>query len=127
RPETATGSRAKTPVTQSAPWPPVRQTALHDPVMPATIRQGLSHSQHRCAVPRRGASSRCPAITWYPTCHHHSQDALGTHLHLPLFSWALIVLISLILSAAICLVWRQFRNMLLLPVQIKRPYTVGEL
>src|SRR5215475_717555 len=25
-------------------------------------------------------------ITWYPTCYPHSQDALGAHLHLPLFS-----------------------------------------
>ena len=39
----------------------------------------------------------CTATTWYPTCHHHSQDALGAHLHLPLFSWALLSLISLIL------------------------------
>src|SRR5215831_10619225 len=30
-----------------------------------------------------------PETTWYPTCHHHSQNALGAHLPLPLFSWAL--------------------------------------
>ena len=33
---------------------------------------------------RHGTSNR-----WYPTCHHHSQHALGAHPHLPLFSWAL--------------------------------------
>ena len=79
------GLKRKNPVTRSAPLHPVRQTALHDPVMPATIRQGLSNSRHRCTVPRREAISRHPAITWYPTCHRHSQDALGAHLPLPLF------------------------------------------
>src|SRR5215467_2819879 len=27
-----------------------------------------------------GAISWCPATTWYPTCHRHSQYALGAHL-----------------------------------------------
>src|SRR5215471_13528838 len=30
-----------------------------------------------------------PQFTWYPTWHHHSHNALGAHLSLPLFSWAL--------------------------------------
>jgi len=35
----------------------------------------------------QGGQLRRPAITWYPTCHHHAQHAPGAHVYLPLFSW----------------------------------------
>src|SRR5215467_9303662 len=33
--------------------------------------------------------TKCLVNPWYPTWHHHSHNALGAHVSLPLFSWAL--------------------------------------
>src|SRR5215510_15060380 len=57
------------------------------------VRHAAHQGSHTCLVLHQG-----PQNTWYPTCHPHSQDALGAHLQLPLLSCALIFLISLISS-----------------------------
>ena len=68
---------------------PVRKTPLHVPDMGAHIRQGLSHMFDAPTATEEVTCSPLSRTTWYPTCHHHSQNALGALLSLPLFSWAL--------------------------------------
>ena len=47
----------------ATPSSPVRQSLLHDPVMPAAVRQGLSNTQGRQGVEGMVAISQRPTIT----------------------------------------------------------------
>jgi len=54
-----------------------------------TIRQSVSHGFWSVVTEASRPRGPVSGITWYPTCHPHSQHALGAHVYLPPFSWAL--------------------------------------
>src|SRR5215471_17521755 len=68
---------------------PVRKTLYASLSYTPVIRRSLANRKTTWEGVVSVTPGPHPAITWYPTCHHHSQHALGAHVYLPLFSWAL--------------------------------------
>src|SRR5262249_7507119 len=58
----------------------IRKTPLHVPDRGTYIRQGLSHVFDAPTTPEGVPCSPLSPITWLPTWHQHSQDALLAHL-----------------------------------------------